>query len=91
MPSCSSKTNASASLTTVNGLAAIAKRIAKMREQLKIALQKANSSTSTEDNNTLEEEAYQRKLEWLRDDGETDQDESPDESGESPDDEQTEK
>ena len=90
MPSCSSKTNASASLTTVNGLAAIAKRIAKMREQLKIALQKANSSTSTEDNN-LEEEAYQCKLEWLRDCCETNQDESPDESDESPDNKQTEK
>ena len=85
----SSKSNAVATLTTVDGPAAIAKRIAKMREQLKIAKQKANSST-TEDNN-LEEEAYQRKLEWLRDHGETDQDESPDESDESPDDEQAEK
>ena len=86
----SSKTNAVASLTTVNGPAAIAKRIAKMREQLKIAKQKANSST-TEDS-TLEEAACQRKLEWLRDHGETNQDESPDdESDESPDDEQTEK
>ena len=85
----SSKTNAVATLTTVNGPAAIAKRIAKMREQLKIAKQKANSST-TEDN-TLEEAAYQRKLEWLRDHGESDQDESPNDSDESPDDEQTEK
>ena len=85
----SSKTNAVASLNTVNGPAAIAKRIAKMREQLKIAKQKANSST-TEDNN-LEEAAYQRKLEWLCDHGETDQDESPDESDEFPDNKQTEK
>ena len=85
----SSKTNAVATLTTVDGPAAIAKRIAKMREQLKIAKQKANSST-TEDN-TLEEAAYQRKLEWLRDHGESDQDESPNDSDESPDDEQTEK
>ena len=85
----SSKTNAVATLTTVNGPAAIAKRIAKMREQLKIAKQKANSST-TEDN-TLEQAVYQRKLEWLRDHGESDQDESPNDSDESPDDEQTEK
>ena len=60
-----------------------------MREQLKIAKQKANSST-TEDS-TLEEAACQRKLEWLRDHGETDQDESLDESDESPEYEQTEK
>ena len=39
----SSKTNAVATLTTVNGPAAIAKRIAKMREQLKIAKQKEDS------------------------------------------------
>ena len=85
----SSKTNAVSSLTSVNGPAAIAKRIAKMREQLKIAKQKANSSSTTEDN-SLEEAAYQCKLEWLRDHDETDQDESPDESDESPDDKQTE-
>ena len=68
----------------------MAKLIAKMREQLKIAKQqKANSSTS--EDNTLEEVAYQRKLEWLRDHGETNQDESPDELDESPDNEQAEK
>ena len=86
----SSKTNAVATLTTVNGPAAIAKRIAKMREQLKIDKQRKANSSTTEDN-TLEEAAYQRKLEWLRDHGESDQDESPNDLDESPDDEQTEK
>ena len=78
------KTNAVARLTTVDGPSASAKRIAKMREQLKLAKRKADSST-TEDN-TLEEEAYQRKLEWLQDRGESEPDKSSDGSADSPDD-----
>ena len=71
-------------LTTVDGPSASAKRIAKMREQLKLAKRKADSST-TEDN-TLEEEAYQHKLEWLQDRGESEPDKSLDGSADSPDD-----
>ena len=54
--------------TTVNGPAASAKRIAKMREQLKLAKRNANSSTTVD--TTLEEEAYQRRVKWLEDHGE---------------------
>ena len=39
-----------------------------MREQLKLAKRKANSSTTVD--TTLEEEAYQRRVKWLEDHGE---------------------
>ncbi len=39
-----------------------------MREQLKLAKHKANSSTAVD--TTLEEEAYQRRVKWLEDHGE---------------------
>ena len=61
-----SSTNTVATPTTVNRPAASAKRIAKMREQLKRAY--ANSSTTVD--TTLEEEAYQRRVKWLEDHGE---------------------
>ena len=83
----SSKTNAVATSTTVNGPEASAKRIAKMREQLKLAKRKANSSTTVD--TTLEEEAYQRRVEWLRDHGESNDEESPEEGEESSGEEQT--
>ena len=83
----SSKTNAVATSTTVNGPEASAKRIAKMREQLKLAKRKANSSTTVD--TTLEEEAYQRRVEWLRDRGESNDEESPEEGEESSGEEQT--
>ena len=61
-------TDTVATPTTVNGPAASAKRIAKMREQLKLAKRNANSSTTVD--TTLEEEAYQRRVKWLEDHGE---------------------
>ena len=64
-----SSTDTVATPTTVNGPAASAKkRIAKMREQLKLAKRKADSSTTVD--TTLEEEAYQRRVKWLEDHGE---------------------
>ena len=63
-----SSTDTVATLTTVNGPAASAKRIAKMREELKLAKRTANSSTTVD--TTLEEEAYQRRVKWLEDHGE---------------------
>ena len=39
-----------------------------MREQLKLAKRRADSSTTVD--TTLEKEAYQRKVKWLEDHGE---------------------
>ena len=72
-----SKSVAGNSITTVNGPAASVKRITKMRELLKLAKRKADSSSTTEENN-LDKEAYQYGLEWLQDCEEPDPNESLD-------------